>query len=422
MAGTTMTTVDNKGFTLVELIVVMAVFIVVLAIASETFLRVVTLASRFSKSEESNIEGVIGLEVMRHDLESMGFGLPWGFCQPASTTDDGACVGTTVEYSEATANGAKLLNDGPVTGLQGAGNPPRAFVTANVFGSFTSNYFAVKATSVGRSKAANKWTYIPFNNLSSAAGWSSVPVTFAGNNPTATDRVILIRSNFNTPSDDHLLMVSPSGSSNFFSSFNYFENEVLPKNDQQTHMVYGVDSNTGLRMPFNRADFYVSTAGTVPSFCAERTGVLYKKTVNQGDGAYTSIPLLDCVADMQVILGWDTSDGGNANSVNAYSTVLYPTSGVFTASPATASGDIQTWLSSAQGIREHLKIVKIFILAQEGKRDSGYTFPNANMLVGSLDHGASFTHTYIFSDEQRHYRWKLYRIVVRPKNLSSNQR
>ncbi len=34
------------------------------------------------------------------------------------------------------------------------------------------------------------------------------------------------------------------------------------------------------------------------------TGILYKGTVNHADGLLTELPLLDCVADMQVIFGW----------------------------------------------------------------------------------------------------------------------
>ena len=43
------------------------------------FNTIITNSSKSSKIEESNIEGMIGLEMMRHDLEQMGFGLPWGF-------------------------------------------------------------------------------------------------------------------------------------------------------------------------------------------------------------------------------------------------------------------------------------------------------------------------------------------------------
>ena len=64
-----------KGFTLIELIVVMAVFVVVIAISGDAFKTVLQQASKLFRSEESNIEGIVGLEVFRHDLQQAGYGL-----------------------------------------------------------------------------------------------------------------------------------------------------------------------------------------------------------------------------------------------------------------------------------------------------------------------------------------------------------
>jgi hypothetical protein len=81
-------------------------------------------------------------------------------------------------------------------------------------------------------------------------------------------------------------------------------------------------------------------------------------------------------------------------------------------------------------IRSNLKVIKIYILAQNGKKDTGYTSPS--QLEVSDNGEASITRPVtpsnienkgIFSlaTNQLNYRWKLYRIVVRPKNLLSNQ-
>ena len=71
-------------------------------------------------------------------------------------------------------------------------------------------------------------------------------------------------------------------------------------------MMYGVDQDTNLRMPFNRADYFISNTNA-PSRCAPNTGVLEKVVVNQSDGRLTNfLPLVDCVADMQVIFRLDT--------------------------------------------------------------------------------------------------------------------
>lgn len=413
---------NRKGFTLVEMIVAMAVFIVVLVIAAQTFDTIITQASRFSKSEESNIEGIIGLEVLRHDLEQMGFGLPWGFCRPAPGTTDGSCANTDITYQEAADATGATINDAP-------GAVPRAIAALNSPAGYFSDFIAIKGTTVGRSKASQRWTYIPFKNFSVPnVGTESRPVSWPSNNLKQSERVTLIRSNFNDPADDHLLIGDPSDNSVFFINFNAnggINDDYLPKTDQQTHLVYGIDDAGSPRMPFNRADFFVSsTSGTVPPFCAPLTGVLYKMTVNQSNGQYTPIPLLDCVADMQVVLGWDTSDEGKANSVDAYSSLPASGSGDVTAiGPSGAAASIKAWMSDAKSLREHLKMIKIYILAQNGKRENGFTYPQTKIVVGNdLLGEKSLTNEYVFSADQLKFHWKLYRIIARPKNLVSNQR
>ena len=64
----------------------------------------------------------------------------------------------------------------------------------------------------------------------------------------------------------------------------------------------------------------------------------------------------------------------------------------------------------------------MYILAQEGKKDTSYTVPSPTIVVGDqlADGGLSPEKQYTLTGDQLHYRWKLYRIVVRPKNLFSN--
>lgn len=411
-----------KGFTLVELIVVMAVFLVIITVAAQTFNTIITNSVKYSKSEESNIEGVIGLEVMRHDLEQMGVGLPWKFKE-----------GSAISYTECENALGKELND--------ASGIPRAFAGREGYGEFGSDFLAIKASTVGVSSAALPWTYIPYGNYSTASGRESRPVSWSSMNVQTGTKVTAIRMNFNDATDDHILMEKAGSYSFNYATDGTIDSAFLPENDQQTHYVYGISTTTP-RMPFNRADFFInyssSGAPSPPQFCAEKTGTLFKAVVKHSDGQYTYIPLLDCVADMQVILGWDTSDEGKANMVDAYSSV--PTSdGTVTASPSGAASIIKGWLTPSaadpakipRNIREHLKVIKVYILAQEGRRDRYYSYPESSIVVGKdcksaestdIDCGSSFTRTYTFSAEQRRFHWKLYRIIVRPKNLVSNQR
>ncbi len=410
---------------MVELIVVMAVFMVIIAVAAQTFNTIVTNSIKYSKSEESNIEGIIGLEVMRHDLEQMGFGLPWKF-KPDSTI-------SSSEYSECENALGEELNDAP--GI------PRAFAGRDGYGEYGSDFIAVKASTLGVASTSLPWSYVPYHNYSTASGGESRPVSWSSQNIQPGTKVIAIRSNFNDENDDHVLMEN-SGSYAFdYATDGTIDEAFLPETDQQTHLIYGISPTTP-RMPFNRADYFInyssSGAPSPPDYCAENTGVLYKAVVNHSTGDYDYMPLLDCVADMQIVLGWDTSEQGKANNVDAYSSL--PTSdGTVTASPATATSWIKNWLTVSAGdpekiprnIREHLKVIKVYILAQEGRRSRYYTYPEPSMIVGKdcksaetadIDCGSSFTRSYTFSSEQRKFHWKLYRIIVRPKNLVSNQR
>lgn len=431
---------SKTGFTLLEVIIAMSLFIVVMMIASNAFNQIVTQSTKYSKMEESNIEGVIGLEVMRHDLEQMGFGLPWGFVK-GDAVPPTKLIDTIIEYSEADTSltVGKQLDDAP-SGI------PRAFASLAAMGAFSSDYIGLKGTTLGRSKPSQRWTYIPFRNYS-ASPRESRPISFASNNPESGDRVIFINSNANSTTLDHRLIAYPTNpttavATSFSASFNFnglINSSYLPIDEQSTYMVYGIDSNgsTSARMPFNRADYFIkipsgvasidgSTDGALPPFCSPLTGVLYKATVNQADGKYTYIPLLDCVADMQVVLGWDTSDEGKVGAVDAYSSL--PKSDNTVTATNGAGSLIQGWLASAnpnraKDIREHLKVVKVYILAQEGKRDPSYKSQITSITVGDvIADGFKTKADYVLSSDQQQYRWKLYRIITRPKNLVSNQR
>lgn len=388
----------NQGFTLVELIVTMAVFIMVLIIASSAFNTIVTNASKYSKSEESNIEGMIGLEMMRHDLEQMGFGLPWAF-------------GVALTYAE--TDPLDILDDAP-------NGVPRPFVG---YDNSSSARIGVKASSVGTSKASQRWTYIGFENYS-ALPHESRPVDMGASTPKKDDRVIALLTSFNNYTTASLRNPDDTVFSFPYNNPNPQPAATFrPQGDQDTVFVYGI-SDSDLRMPFNRADFYVdSPAEGVPSFCAPGTKVLYKKTLNHGNGKFLSLPLLDCVASMQVVVGWSPNAGTDSiqDSITTYSSLPDPATGFPKASGPIAAADLKDWFNDAKRIREQLKMVKVYILAQEGKRDSGYTSPSPTMLIGGANE-SSLTRTYTFSEEQRHYRWKLYRIIVKPKNLVSNQR
>jgi hypothetical protein len=163
-------------------------------------------------------------------------------------------------------------------------------------------------------------------------------------------------------------------------------------------------------MPFNRADYFISNTN-VPLRCAPGSGVLVKAVVSHDDGDFDSdedgtddfMPLLDCVADMQVVYRFDSNDDGLIDNNTDNLATLTDTNG---------NGIIE-----AQEIREQVREVRIYILGHEGQRDPNYTYPNNSITVGEFGLGNNFDLTGIAN--YQNYRWKIYTIVVNPNNLRS---
>lgn len=395
---------NNRGFSLVELIVVMAVFIIVIMITSDAFNTILKQSMKLSSSEESNIEGVIGLELFRHDLEQAGYGLPSSF------------QSTLPVYSEidGSISPGSLYNDSST-----ASRLPRALVagnnrdSVNIDGIGTlndkSDYLAIKATTVGLSPASQRWTYVSYSSA------KRPPKQWPSGNLVAGDSVIMLRRSFTETGTTNQLVYDTADPEVFSASYaaDGFLAPFAPQLQQEIYYIYGVGSGT-LRMPFNRADYFVARPDkNVPARCAPNAGILYKAVVDHADGNLIPVPLLDCVADMQVVFGWDTDGDDIADtSSNADGSSVTGTA---------SAGTIQGLMGNADSIRAMLKFVKVYILAQDGRRDANYANPSSSIIVGdtaeiALTKNFDLTAGGTVADWQR-YRWKVYRIVVKPKNL-----
>lgn len=379
----------EDGFTLIEMIIVMAVFIVVIIIASNAFNTVLTKTKVISKSEESNIEGVVGLEMFRHDLEQAGFGL---------FTETGIPL---PEYDETANRPASDYNDSP-------GGVPRAVVAGNNLSPGNSivlsgtDYLVIKATTVGRTQACQKWTYI--NGLGSSKVWGA-------NDFTPKDHVIAVRQNYKNGELRRKLIYNLDDTASFSVTYeansSNYPDPFRPPSDAVQYYYYGID-NDKPRAPFNRTDYVVKRTTGTPDNCAPGAGVLYKATMNQNGGGLDYIPILDCVADMQVVFGWNTGDPAGSD-VDTYTNADMTT--VSTTLPWMPA------LNDPTDIRKHLKLIKIYILAQDGGYDKNFTNLNALVDVGVSGETSLTKQLNLSGTNYRNYRWKLYRIVVKPKNL-----
>lgn len=374
---------NRRGFTLVELIVVMAMFMIVLIITSQSFNTVITHAGQQMKSAETQTEGIIGLELLRSDIAVAGAGLPWGGYNNDSQTS------VPPNYQEV-SNAPNF----PVNGVDSASfndetnKPPRAIWTANNTGFNGSDYLVIKSAAVGMSATGRKFGEIDnLGNINNdAAGFVN------------GERLILLRGVFSSTGDMQDRQLVMDSNNKFFTTFPSFAG-FIPNGDLESYAVIGIDPDTDLRMPFNRADYYIRRPTNVPDSCAPGTGILYKNPVNQANGAVPLInekPLLDCVADLQVI--YSLNSGLHVDDPNNI--------------PNT--GDL------AKGIRDNVTELRVYILAQEGKKDPSYTFPtnpNGQIVVGEFNAGRTFDFAANGITDWQNYHWKIYTIVVALKNL-----
>jgi len=361
---------EQKGVSFIELLVVMTLVVIVLMMNTDTLGVIFRQSRQQTQSVGAQMDRVVGLEMLRTDLEHAGFGLPWSF--------QGA-----IAYSEATGSPQSTYNDSP-------SNPPRALVSDNNPTTFTlnnSDYLVIKSTIVATNEASQQWTYITGGQQ---------PHVWGSNDLSNGDRVTVIWPRSVTGFNKELVM----DGTNFFTTYSSsaFPASFSPNASATTtrFVIYGVDPDTNLRMPFNRADYYIQRPASIPQACAANTGVLYKATVNQGNGALNPDPLIDCVADMQVIYRLDTNNDGTIDSA------------VDTISALTA-----------QQIREQLREVRVYILSHEGQRDSAFQYQSSTITVGEFGLGRTFNLSSIIGAGWENYRWKVSTLVIKPRNLAN---
>ncbi|TFH33431.1 MAG: prepilin-type N-terminal cleavage/methylation domain-containing protein [Deltaproteobacteria bacterium] len=355
----------NAAFSLLELMIAMAIVMVVLYAAINFFIISVRQYKVQTKITETNLEGILGLELFRQDLESLGFGLPWN---------------NLVAYTERTGVHADIvaLTDSP--------NAPRAVLSVNdpAFTFNNSDYLVIKSARVGMKEAAGKWTTLTQAN---------VKRTWSQENLANTDYVIVLALG-TTDANRRSLVTSGTFDTQYNNTAGF-----VPVEPYSANIVYGIDDvGTGLVRPFNRAEYYIDSTPPVPSHCATNTGVLVKAVVEHDANGTTPmlLPLLDCVADLQVVYGLDADADP--------------------ATPLVWSNNIS--LLAADAIRAQLQEVRVHILAQVGQRDNSYTYPYDNVTVGSEGGGRSFDFTTSGITGFRNYRWRVYNIAVKPKNLA----
>lgn len=411
---------NSKGFTLIELLVAMSIFIIIMIMAANGFERVLSTAGQQSMSAQSNFEGVVGLEMLRYDIEHAGYGVPSTFQNYTSaikfrnlggTADQEVVAAANVPldgFNSTTLNATRASNIQPISAGTSTKEVNHSAV-ANAAGG--PDYLVVRSTVSSLDESARKWSYVNYSTDSSSTNLSEVKQWDDGPNLSSNDRLIAIRDTFTSDgmetkelqqktNGDFEVNLSASGAMPAGDAFK-------PRTGNDVVVLYGVRSAAAspLRMPYNRTDYYVTRpASGTPTRCNPGTGILYKAVVNHATGGLdTTYPLMDCIADMQVEFEYDPNNDG-----------------ITTDLPATGLAAI-----SGLDMRQSLKNIRIYILTHEGKMDKSYQYPGDSIHVGNPKKGTSSGRTLtasemntLFTSDWRKYRWKIYTMVIRPKNLA----
>jgi hypothetical protein len=324
------------------------------------------------------MERIVGLEMLRTDIGSAGLGLPWSFR-------------STINYSEAVSaslcGGSSGIGIDPSSYNDAPSGVPRAILSGNNLCMNGSDYLIIKGTAVTTNSSSQNWSYISYG--------STAPRTWGSNDISNGDNVIVIEPQQSSTNIRQLVMNGSTFSTTYSS--NAFSSNFAPFNPGEVYLIYDVDPVNSLRMPFNRSDYYITTSHSlVPTYCAPNTGVLVKATVSQADGTIKNnkLPLLDCVADMQVVYMLDTNGAGVING---------------------ESDDISGF--TADQIRNQVAEVRLYILSHEGKMDTSFTYPSSTVTVGEFGLGSMDNLSSLIGAGWQNYRWKVSTIVVKPENL-----
>jgi len=347
----------DRGFTLVELMITLVIVVIILAAIFSTHLRILKGFKSQTKIAETQMQHTIGLELLRYDIEMAGYGLPYS---------------VTMVYPEAASDASYTPNPSSFNS-----NPPAAFSFSDNGNTNANNsdVLVIRSAVANISETSKKWGYKDKDGVLHEMG----PAPFSNG-----ERVIVL----DAVNNKSLIVL---GGNKLFYKYN-IDSLPTPTTNSTIYLIYGIDPDTDLRMPFNRVDYYLKRPTTLPAKCSPNSYVLYRAVINQGDGKRNETqPLLDCVMDFQVAFAED----------------------------ANGDGAIDTWITdlsglSASDIRTKIKEVRAFVIVQEGQRDPNYNAPNT-ITLGDTDTGT--LSTFSPSGDDVHYRWKVVKITVSPMNM-----
>jgi prepilin-type N-terminal cleavage/methylation domain-containing protein len=384
----------ESGFTLLEILIAIAILGIIMAMNSTLLQDMIRNTRQQGTIVTSQFEAALGMEIFRNDLGNAGSGLPDAFLTNPAGAVSGTYTGTC--YNEPAGHAS---NPAAVAAFNDCPNPPRAIVHSNNVGSANgylanSDYLVIRSPAVGMNSATNKWTYI-INDAAPVKVWNDSSLDMQTN-----DYMIVIRPRVAIGGTAQLVRKTSGAYLVQYSGSAMADTDFVPLINER-YIAYGVDSDTALTKPFNRADYFVRRTTATSAGCAPGTGTLFKAVADQAatSAGFTSYPIMDCVANMQVVFRLDTNGDGTIDS----------TVGTTPAMPAL----------TAMQIKEQVKEIQVYILAHEGTFDRGYRHGgNGTITVGPNNAlGYSVVLPTLVGADWDRYRWKTYTLSVKPRSL-----
>jgi hypothetical protein len=354
--------------------------------------------------------------MLRRDITHAGYGLPWSFKftptsvfpEVASPPASGVGIDPMV-FNEITPHAISVRTAGATSGHPG------------------TDYMVLKSALLplpADNSSAGRWGYLEY-----AVTPAGVPASYIKRvNDTATDlrngdikdsMVVLATTVDSNGAISKQLLNTVASTDPATFSFQITDSNFVapaafqPSDPSSSYVVYGISPVDSLKMPYNRADYYVlrpadTDAFKIPISCNPGTGILFKAVASHGSGYQTPYPLLNCVGDMKVAysLAPPATNPGGDTYISAASSTLAP-----------------------DAMRSQVRSIMVSILTHEGKKDMNYSYPTATVVVAPTDPssgipmasvGTTWTNAQMtdkFGADWKHYRWKVYTISVTPKNL-----
>lgn len=430
---------NKKGFTLAEVVVTMGIFVVVMVLSSTAFERIVGKAAQRSRAMEGQTEGIVGFESFRTDLEGAGYGLAFATMSSVKKLSYLEAVDSP-NFPVSGVNRADL-NDAP----KGA---PRGLVAVNgdsTIGFNGSDYLVVKSTLVAQNKTCKKSSRINYVQTGSTSSVGTVATYGSDDDLQSGERAIVVRSVFEDGREKRRELVidgAEGGTGAYYVTVSTtLPAPFSPPTAEDRYFIYGIDpAGLGaLRMPFNRADYFLMRPSSIAGSCNSGTGVFYKATTNHTNGGITYYPLVDCIGDMQVVFVLDMdrcdNDGNFSNKgdgvagtySNADGSQISSMEKVFSSAGSIATTvsaiDVIKTLHDPRLLRQRLKEVQVYILAQNGSIDPNFTYSDSSILVGDPVYAglgrmwSADAMKTTFGDTWRNFHWKVYKIVATSANM-----